>query len=59
MELALFNICVGDMDSGIECTFSEFADGIKLCGAVDTLEGRDVPSKGTWTGWRVGAVQTS
>ena len=28
------------MDSGIECTLSKFAN-IKLCGAVDMLEGRD------------------
>ncbi|GAB0176538.1 hypothetical protein GRJ2_000119000 [Grus japonensis] len=29
------------MDSGIECTLSKFADNIKLCGVVNTLEGRD------------------
>jgi len=29
------------MDSGIECTLSKFANETKLCGALDTLVGRD------------------
>ncbi|GAB0183954.1 mitochondrial enolase superfamily member 1 [Grus japonensis] len=38
---ALFNVFVSNMDSGIKCSLSKFDDDTKLCGVVDTLEGRD------------------
>ena len=41
LGLMLFNVFVGDMDSGIKCTLSKFAVNTKLSGAVDMLEGRD------------------
>ncbi|PKU42814.1 pol- hypothetical protein [Limosa lapponica baueri] len=37
----LFDIFVRDMDSGIECALSKFAEDTKFSGAVDKLEGRD------------------
>ncbi|PKU42382.1 rna-directed dna polymerase from mobile element jockey-like [Limosa lapponica baueri] len=37
----LLNTFAGDMGSRIECTLSKFANDTELCGAVNTLEGRD------------------
>ena len=39
--MALFNTFASNRDSVVEHTLSKFANNIKLCGAVDTLEGRD------------------
>lgn len=37
----LFSIFIIDLGQGIECTFSEFAEDMKLSGEAETLEGCD------------------
>jgi len=57
LEQMLFNICIGNMDSGIKCTLGKFADDAELCVVVcSTCWSEGMPTRGTLTGLRVGSM---
>lgn len=50
------NIFINDLEKGMECIFSQFADSTSLGGSVDLWRVRRF-CKGIWTGWIHGQGQ--
>ncbi|PKU40777.1 rna-directed dna polymerase from mobile element jockey-like [Limosa lapponica baueri] len=46
LKPVLFNTLINDVDSGMECTLSNFADNTKLSGAVHMPERQDAIQRG-------------
>jgi len=54
LGLLLFNIFIGDIEDGIECTLSRYVDDTKLSGAVGMVEG--MPSRMTLINSKAGSM---